>query len=557
MLLPEIAMWWAKTYAEMLKDERIGRIECMRFGDVPLTMERNRMVRVAKDRECDVLLMLDSDNAPDIYHGLKSWAKPFWQSSFDFLYERKMQGLPTVVVAPYCGPPPHPTKGGQENVYVFHGEQAETGAMDANFHVTAYSRNHAAQMRGIQSIAAGPTGVAVYSLDAFDLMPVHNLSQETILRQFKAGLIPIERAQRLLNMQSWFFYEYTNGEQTAKASTEDVTNTREIQLAGIIKHKQPIVFCNWDAWAGHYKPKCVGMPEPVFIEAVNDLYREAVELNTSALETISEMDLLDGEHGPILPADDEEVAAAVDMPPAANGDTEVKIEKRMVGGRVVTSVAHFTPLRDLAALTDIVKLVAGARPKKELRIVEVGSWVGESAIAMHAGLGPAGGTIYCVDTWEGTPTDATGYWADIYSPDKVFQMFLENIGDLIDTRVRVIKGESLQVAQDMEPQDLDMVFLDAGHDYDSVREDIEAWLPHVAPDGILCGHDFTESFPGVMRTVKECTDAAGMCPRVINDCPLWIISKKEYREGLAKKAAKKQKREKKEAVADEPVAANS
>ena len=31
--------------------------------------------------------------------------------------------------------------------------------------------------------------------------------------------------------------------------------------------------------------------------------------------------------------------------------------------------------------------------------------------------------------------------------------------------------------------------------------DIEAWLPHVRPGGILCGHDY--NFAGVMKAVKE------------------------------------------------------
>jgi len=173
MQLPEITLWYAKTIAEMSKDSRIGRIEVKKFGDIPLTMERNRSVRIAKDLGCDVIVMVDSDNVPDLYLGVKPWAKPFWKTSFDFLYERKLKGLPTVVAAPYCGPPPHPTKGGFENVYVFHGEANESDNDRPQITYQAYSREHAAQMRGIQSIAAGPTGCIMYSTDAFDLMPVH------------------------------------------------------------------------------------------------------------------------------------------------------------------------------------------------------------------------------------------------------------------------------------------------------------------------------------------------------------------------------------------------
>jgi hypothetical protein len=40
------------------------------------------------------------------------------------------------------------------------------------------------------------------------------------------------------------------------------------------------------------------------------------------------------------------------------------------------------------------------------------------------------------------------------------------------------------------PFQVDLVFLDASHDYESVKKDIAVWAPHVRPGGILCGHDY-------------------------------------------------------------------
>ncbi|CAE7494819.1 unnamed protein product [Symbiodinium natans] len=51
--------------------------------------------------------------------------------------------------------------------------------------------------------------------------------------------------------------------------------------------------------------------------------------------------------------------------------------------------------------------------------------------------------------------------------------------------------------------DLDLVFLDGDHRYGSVRKDIEVFWPLLRPHGILAGHDFAPTFPGVVEAVTE------------------------------------------------------
>lgn len=75
--------------------------------------------------------------------------------------------------------------------------------------------------------------------------------------------------------------------------------------------------------------------------------------------------------------------------------------------------------------------------------------------------------------------------------------------------ITVVIGDSARVAELFEDDSLTMVFLDGRHDYGSVRNDILAWKPKVAPGGILAGDDMgvpdeaDPVWPGVGQAVRE------------------------------------------------------
>jgi len=77
------------------------------------------------------------------------------------------------------------------------------------------------------------------------------------------------------------------------------------------------------------------------------------------------------------------------------------------------------------------------------------------------------------------------------------------------TRRTVIKTTS-EEASTIVPDNLDLVFIDANHSYQYVRQDIELWWPKVRPGGILCGHDFSFEFRNVKRAVCHMATAWGL-----------------------------------------------
>lgn len=502
MQLPAIADWWAGTLHKMMTDDRIGRVHSRTLCDTPITMTRNQAARMAVDGNYDVLVMVDSDNEPDLYLHCDRNAKPWWDSSFDFLYQRAGE-KPTIVFAPYCGPPPHPTKGGEENVYVFHWDVLEGNTEHFPFKMAGYSRQHAAIMGGIQEAAAGPTGLIMMTTDVFKY----------------ANEAP-------------FYYEWTDKHQQQKASTEDVTFTRDVSMRSIEGTGENAVFCNWDAWAGHHKPKCVGRPVVIPASKINQEYKKFVldniqdderlldvKFGTVGTRTTHAASIPPVDEGDWEPQSEDSIEPVPSDEPARNG---VEIVKRKVGKYVVKSAGFQTGPADLQALSQIVAYRAQQRPGVMLRIIEVGSWVGESALAMAQGLGDAGGIIYCVDHWQGAPGDATFKLAQALSPEKAYELFMENTSPLIGSVIRPLRGASLEVAASLPPQGADLVFIDADHSYEGCKADILAWLPHLRSDGIIFGHDFEkEQFPGVVRAVKE---IFGDDYQVIAGTWLWVAA---------------------------------
>lgn len=156
---------------------------------------------------------------------------------------------------------------------------------------------------------------------------------------------------------------------------------------------------------------------------------------------------------------------------------------------------------DTEALYDEFAVKDGVRT-----IVEVGVAYGRS-LAYLAEQARSDIAIWGVDVW-------TEHMGGDNLPPEVFARLVAHgtpqescVAELtaagVMGRVQALLNCGSEAAAKMfDDGSIDLVFIDACHEYEPVLADIRAWLPKIRRGGVLAGHDFSyEMFPGVVRAV--------------------------------------------------------
>jgi hypothetical protein len=249
---PNVGEWLIETMLKASKDPRIEHASYTFVSDTPATLSRNRLLRTAVEEGYDFLVFIDSDMYPDveIAESKDPTAKPFWDSSWEFVMNHYDKG-PCLIAAPYCGPPTW-----EENIYMFRWRDRIRDNPQPDYQLEQFTRFEAAQRSGIEPVAALPTGLMII---------------DTRVTQY---IKP-----------PWFTYEYTDEYESKKASTEDVVFTRDVSITISNALGYNPCYCNWDSWAGHWKPKVVRKPRIVTAESVADIMQKAYHAGGSVDET--------------------------------------------------------------------------------------------------------------------------------------------------------------------------------------------------------------------------------------------------------------------------------
>lgn len=141
-------------------------------------------------------------------------------------------------------------------------------------------------------------------------------------------------------------------------------------------------------------------------------------------------------------------------------------------------------------------------------------------------------------SWRGD----TLHLVDPYEPYS--EMPWDRTADLATAVNRLAKyGERVKFYRYPSPRILDVmnplhvvqfVYIDGSHDYQSVKDDIDAWWKRLAVNGILAGHDYDDEHDGVCRAVNEfgkANDLEIYLTYEAGTSPSWYCYKKEKTDG--------------------------
>jgi hypothetical protein len=146
-----------------------------------------------------------------------------------------------------------------------------------------------------------------------------------------------------------------------------------------------------------------------------------------------------------------------------------------------------------------------------------------------------GKQLISIDPWLSDDPDAYVDRSNV-SQDEFERFYNETKERLASygSRSKIWRLTSVEAAKKVADGSLDFVYIDARHDYESVKEDLAAWVDKVRPGGIFAGHDYVDGMLpqgdfGVKSAVDEFFAERGIPvhgtegPSAVEMFPSWVV----------------------------------
>lgn len=173
--------------------------------------------------------------------------------------------------------------------------------------------------------------------------------------------------------------------------------------------------------------------------------------------------------------------------------------------RSVRFFPHWAPdsITQLTGLIQLADFIFTENPKAE-HWIEIGSYIGESSTVFLSFTKLK--KLECVDI-------------SIESAQILQKKFKTEIAN---SRCVIHHCESEIFAASVPISSVDVVYIDGDHSYDQVKNELLMYHPKLRSEGFLCGHDYNDKWPGVIRAVDEFASERNFEIKIFVDSS-WIL----------------------------------
>lgn len=135
-------------------------------------------------------------------------------------------------------------------------------------------------------------------------------------------------------------------------------------------------------------------------------------------------------------------------------------------------------------------------------VVHLGVWKGKSVLASADTIDPVSGIVFGVDHFWGSKDERDKDHAEAVNPLSILIQAHYYASQLGRRRsVIFLTMDTGQAAAYFPFESVEVLFVDGGHDYQSVINDLWAWSTKMKFGSVMCGDDY--KWPGVRQAVSE------------------------------------------------------
>lgn len=152
-------------------------------------------------------------------------------------------------------------------------------------------------------------------------------------------------------------------------------------------------------------------------------------------------------------------------------------------------------MRDQTSSEGLTELINELGNTKEMRMIEIGSFIGESTIIFAEHFKE----VIAIDPFQ--PDYHKEDPTSKFNFDEVYDEYMRRTSPF--PNIKTLRLTSDDAVKELNSELYDFIYIDGIHTYEQVKIDIDNYLPLLKEGGIIGGHDYGPHWPGVNKAVDE------------------------------------------------------